>query len=116
MREQVIPVLRVADAEEAAAWYGRLGFAKEWEHRYEPGFPLFMSIARGDVHLYLSEHEGDARPDTLLHLNVRDVGAVAAEFGVEAQDVGYGHEVELTDPDGNRLRVTTPNQGVSGGR
>ena len=62
-------------------WYARLGFEKQWEHQFEPGFPWFVSVARGNVRLYLSEHNGDARPDTLLHLNVTDIDAVAAEFG-----------------------------------
>ncbi|NIH79066.1 hypothetical protein [Amycolatopsis viridis] len=36
---EVIPILRVEDVEDAAAavaWYERLGFAKQWEHRFEP--------------------------------------------------------------------------------
>src|SRR3954447_16796083 len=75
--EEVVPVLRVEDAARAVAWYGRLGFVKEWEHQFEPGFPWFVSIARGNVRLYLSEHTGDARPDTLIHLYVRDIDAVS---------------------------------------
>jgi catechol 2,3-dioxygenase-like lactoylglutathione lyase family enzyme len=107
--EEVVPVLRVADAERAVAWYARLGFAKEWEHQFEPGFPFFVSVARGRVRLYLSEHEGDARPDTLIHLYVRDIDAVAEEFGVTGDEEGLaGRECELVDPDGNRLRVATP--------
>jgi glyoxalase superfamily protein len=42
----------------------RLGFTKQWEHRFEPGMPTFMSIARGRERLFLSVHRGDARPDT----------------------------------------------------
>ena len=39
----------------------------------------------------------------------RDVDAVAAAFGMDAEDTEYGQrEVELTDPDGNRLRVGAP--------
>lgn len=71
MEEEVIPVLYVEDAARAVAWYERLGFRKEWEHQFEPGFPLFVSVARGRVRLYLSEHKGDARPNTLIHLNLR---------------------------------------------
>jgi catechol 2,3-dioxygenase-like lactoylglutathione lyase family enzyme len=108
MDEEVVPVLRVEDATRAVAWYGRLGFAKEWEHQFEPGFPLFVSVARGKVRLYLSEHEGDARPDTLIHLYVTDIDAVADEFGVTVDDEGLaGRECALVDPDGNRLRVAT---------
>src|SRR5215831_11090566 len=70
MNEEVVPVLRVADAGRAVEWYGRLGFRKEWEHQFEPGFPWFVSVARGDVRLYLSEHTGDAPPGSLVHLYV----------------------------------------------
>nr|WP_262009308.1 glyoxalase superfamily protein [Streptomyces sp. FIT100] len=106
--EEAIPVLRVADAATAVAWYERLGFAKQWEHRFEPGFPAFVEIARGEVKLFLSEHTGDARPDTLVYLSVRDVDAIAAEFGVAVTSAPWAREVELRDPDGNRLRVGTP--------
>ena len=88
MDEEVVPVLRVEDAARAVAWYGRLGFVKEWEHQFEPGFPWFVSVARGKVRLYLSEHKGDARPDTLIHLYVRDVDAVFKEFGVPVDEAG----------------------------
>jgi catechol 2,3-dioxygenase-like lactoylglutathione lyase family enzyme len=106
--EEVIPILRVADAAAAAAWYARLGFTEEWEHRFEPGMPAFVSVARGRVRLFLSEHRGDARPDTLVYLRVADVDAVAAEFGVAVEQAPWAREVELRDPDGNRLRIGTP--------
>jgi catechol 2,3-dioxygenase-like lactoylglutathione lyase family enzyme len=108
MPEEVIPILRVADAAAAVAWYGRLGFTQEWEHRFEPGMPAFVSVARGDLRLFLSEHLGDARPDTLLYLRVADVDAVAAEFGTTPGDAPWAREIELRDPDGNRLRIGTP--------
>ncbi|GAA1103314.1 glyoxalase superfamily protein [Nocardiopsis composta] len=105
VQEQAVPILRVADAGAAAAWYARLGFAEEWVHRFEPGFPAFVSVARGEVRLFLSEHTGDARPDTLVHLWVRDVDAVAAEFGAPVEEMPWGRQVDLRDPDGNRLRA-----------
>jgi len=40
-------ILRVADAAAALSWYERLGYTKEWEHRFEPGLPAFVSLARG---------------------------------------------------------------------
>ena len=107
MDEEVIPILRVADAT-AVAWYGRLGFTKEWEHRFEPGLPAFVSVARGSMRLFLSAHYGDARPDTLIYLRVGDIDAVAAEFGVAVEEAPWAREVELRDPDGNRLRIGTP--------
>jgi hypothetical protein len=67
MAEQITPILRTEDADAAAAWYARLGFIKEWEHRFEPSLPLFVSISRGPMRIFLSEHRGDARPDTLVY-------------------------------------------------
>jgi catechol 2,3-dioxygenase-like lactoylglutathione lyase family enzyme len=106
--EEVVPVLYVEDAARAVEWYERLEFRKEWEHQFEPGFPYFVSVARGQVRLYLSEHKGDARPDTLIHLYVTDVDRVSAEFGVPVDEEGLaGRELALEDPEGNRLRVAT---------
>lgn len=65
MKEHLAPVLRVADANASVDWYGRLGFIKQWEHRFAPDLP---EIAHKD----------------------------------------WGREFELTDLDGNRVRVGTP--------
>ncbi len=106
--EEVVPVLYVQDAGRAVAWYRRLGFEKEWEHQFEPGFPWFVSVARGRVRLYLSEHKGDARPNTLIHVYVNDIDAVSREFGIPVDEDGLaGRECDFEDPDGNRLRVAT---------
>jgi hypothetical protein len=51
--EQITPILRTGDAQAALTWYARLCFAREWEHRFEPGFPLFVSISRGPVRIFL---------------------------------------------------------------
>ena len=72
--------LHVADAAAAIAWYGRLGFTEQWVYHFDPGYPAFVSIARDRVRLFLSEHRGDARPETLVVLEVRDLDAVVAEF------------------------------------
>jgi hypothetical protein len=45
MHEEVIPILHVADAAAAVRWYERLGFARQWEHRFEPGLPAFVEVA-----------------------------------------------------------------------
>ena len=34
MTEYLAPIMWVADANAAVTWYERLGFVKEWEHRY----------------------------------------------------------------------------------
>ena len=104
--ESITPILRVADGHAAAEWYARLGFTVTGEHRFAPDLPLYLFLQRGDnVFVHLSEHTGDARPGTLVYLYVEDLGAVADEFGVRVRTQPWGREVELTDPDGNRLRV-----------
>jgi hypothetical protein len=105
---EAIPILRVANAEVAVSWYQRLGFVKEWEHRFEDGMPAFVSIARGNAHLFLSEHLGDARPDTLVYLVLPDFDAIAAALGARREDAPYGCDYEVRDPDGNRLRIAAP--------
>ena len=106
MEAEVVPVLRVADAAATVAWYERLGFTEQWVHRVEPGCPAFVSIVRDRARLFLSEHHGDARPDTLVHLFVSDVDAVVAEFGRPDGEPPYGCELELRDLDGNRVRIS----------
>jgi catechol 2,3-dioxygenase-like lactoylglutathione lyase family enzyme len=109
---KVAPFLRVADAEASAEWYARLGFSVAWRTRAEPHLPLFVAIENGDAMIFLSEHTGDAHADGLLYIYVDDVEAVAADFGTGAELAYYGmREIELTDPDGNRLRIGTPAAG-----
>jgi hypothetical protein len=107
MDEQVIPILHVANAANAAAWYKRIGFEQEWEHRFSPHLPAFVCIARGRVRIFLSEHSGDARPDTLLYVWVHDVLAIAKDFQVKVSQQPWAQEIELRDLDGNRLRIGT---------
>ena len=105
---EVVPILRVADAARAASWWARLGFEQEWVHRFFDGAPAFVSVRRDSARVFLSEHTGDARPDTLLQLWVDDLDRVAGEFGVEPQPAEWNEnvrELELVDPDANRLRV-----------
>ena len=105
MPEEILPILRVKNAHETAKWYSRLGFKVEGEHQFGPGMPYYLFLGRGGIHLHLSEHKGDARPDTLLYFYVHDVDAVAVEFGAKVVDQPWAREVQLRDPDGNRLRI-----------
>ena len=55
------PVLRIFDAPKAREFYlGYLDFVVVFEHRFEPGMPLYMGVSRGNCVLHLSEHHGDA--------------------------------------------------------
>jgi predicted enzyme related to lactoylglutathione lyase len=105
MAEQLVPILKVADTARSVEWYARLGFAKEFEHRYSEEFPGYVGLVKGATAVHLSEQPGDATPDTLLYYWVDDVDAVAAEFGADVIEQEWAREVHLTDPDGNRLRV-----------
>jgi hypothetical protein len=107
MDEQAVPILHVADAANAVASYNRIGFQKQWEHRFEPHLPAFVSVTRGTMRIFLSEHKGDARPDTLVYLWPSDLPSIAKDFQVAVNDQPWAHEIELRDPDGNRLRIGT---------
>ena len=134
MPDELVPILHVKDGQETARWYARLGFEIEGEHRFAPGMPLYLflrrgsialhlsehtgdarpgtllyfyvhDVRRGSIALHLSEHTGDARPGTLLYFYVHDVDSIAREFDGEVEDQPWAREVNLTDPDGNRLRI-----------
>lgn len=105
MPEELVPIFRVADGLQSAKWYARLGFVIEGEHRFAPSFPLYLFLRRGQIALHLSEHKGDARPNTLVYLYVHDVDRIAAEFNVAVKVQPWAREVSLSDPDGNRLRI-----------
>ncbi len=107
MAEQMVPIFRVANANETAKWYARLGFELEGEHRFGPNMPVYAFLKRGEVQLHLSEHEGDAPPNTLVYFYVDDVDVIAKKFGVAVKEQPWAREVSLTDPDGNRLRIGT---------
>ena len=105
---QAVPILRVADVDLSLRWWSRLGFAEEFRHQFEPGFPRFVGLLREECRVYLSEHTGDAAGPGLIYLWVSDVDVVAAEFGVAVEEMPWARDCEITDPDGNRVRVATP--------
>ena len=114
--QRVIPTFRITSEPRSKACYlDRLGFSLEWEHRFEPNFPVFLSIARDGMQLYLSEHAGDCQVGGLVHFLIEDVDAWCGEFqerGVpitEApnNDLGF-RNMTVTDPDGNQLRFMEP--------
>jgi hypothetical protein len=58
-----VPILRIFDEPKAKNFYlGFLGFGLDWEHRFEPGMPLYAQISRTGCIIHLSEHHGDASP------------------------------------------------------
>lgn len=113
MTTDVVPILRVSDAAAAVIWYRRLGFDQTFEHRFEPHLPAYVGLRREGAQIHVSEHTGDANPHGLVYVWVDDIDAVAKEFGVPVDEQPWGREIDLVDPDGNRLRVAVPSNGPS---
>ncbi len=113
--DSTIPVLRIFSVEKAREFYvDYLGFAVDWEHRFEPSLPLYMQVSRDGLVLHLSEHHGDATPGSRVFVRIRGLDLFHAEIG--ARDYAYlrpgiadapwgGRVMELTDPFGNRITL-----------
>ena len=107
--EALALVFRVADTDAAVAWYQRLGFVASYEHASGPAFSrTTIALSRGELVLILSNLEEDARSSGLVYLRVSDPEAIAEEFGIEVNETPVAWHFELTDLDGNRLRIGKP--------
>jgi hypothetical protein len=113
-----IPVFRSFSEEKSREFYlDYLGFTIDWEHRFEPGMPLYMAVTRSKFTLHLSEHHGDGTPGSSAWVPVADVRALHAELrakryeslrpGIDPHAPG-GPTMDLTDPFGNTLRFCQP--------
>lgn len=111
--EKAIPILRMFDEAKAREFYlDFLGFSVEFEHRFEPGLPLYLGLSRDSLQVHLSEHHGDASPGTTLFVPVQDIERLRDElqgkqYGYgrpEIVDQGWGRLLEVHDPFGNRIR------------
>jgi catechol 2,3-dioxygenase-like lactoylglutathione lyase family enzyme len=113
-----VPVLRVQDEAHAREFYvDYLGFDVEWEHRFEPGTPLYFRVRRGEAVLDLSEHHGDGTPGTVVWVPVASAEALHGELSARPHarlrpgidhDAPGGPTIEVTDPFGNVLRLCEP--------
>lgn len=109
----VTPILRIFDIPKTEEFYvGFLGFAIDWQHRFDDDAPLYMAVSRDGCLLHLIEHHGDGTPGTAIRIEVQDVAA----FHRELSDRRYRFarpglentpwrtlEVTVADPFGNRL-------------
>jgi catechol 2,3-dioxygenase-like lactoylglutathione lyase family enzyme len=111
--ELCVPTLRVTDADASARYFcEKLGFTRDWEHRFEPGLPLYVSVSRDAITLHLSEHTGDGPLEVRVYAYVSDATNLHAELVrrgarvVAAPEVtSYGvTEFHVEDLDGNRIR------------
>ena len=110
------PILRIFDEAKAREFYvDFLGFKIDWEHRFEPGLPLYMQISKDRCILHLSEHYGDSTPGAALRIGVDELEAFQKELlakeykharpGIE--DMPWGtRDMSIRDPFGNRLTFT----------
>lgn len=87
-----IPVLRIFSIDEATAFYtGYLGMTVDWEHRFEPGMPLYLQVSRSGLTLHLSQHHGDGTPGSALWIPVGDLTSLHAELTGREHAVTPGH-------------------------
>lgn len=116
MTQTVIPQLRITSAARSLPFYVQgLGFTVDWQHQFEPGFPLFLQLTRQGQTVFLTEHTGDCQVGGAVYFKVPDVDACSRLFGAGGiqptqapQDTPWGtREMVVTDPDGNRLRFAT---------
>ena len=82
------PILRIFDEAKAKEFYvAFLGFHVDWEHRFEPGLPLYMQVSKDACVLHLSEHHGDCCPGAAMRIEVSDLDAFQRRAPVEGLQV-----------------------------
>ena len=113
MTDHMVPIFRVKDAHKAAAFYERAGFFLEGTHQFEPNFPVYAFLRRGDVQLHLSEHKGDAPKKSLAYFWVQDIDTIAAALDLPIEQAPWARELHIVDPDGNTIRCGQPNSGTA---
>jgi catechol 2,3-dioxygenase-like lactoylglutathione lyase family enzyme len=111
---ETVPILRIFSVEKAREFYvGFLGFAVDWEHRFDAKAPVYMQVSRAGCVLHLTEYHGDCCPGSTVFVRVKGL----EEFHREITAKGYGflrpgvertcHDsrcMEVIDPFGNRIR------------
>jgi catechol 2,3-dioxygenase-like lactoylglutathione lyase family enzyme len=114
--QSVIPQFRITNAAKSLAFYvDGLGFAIDWKHQFESGYPMFFQITRASQTIFLSEHTGDGEVGGAAYFLVPDVDACfqdfrsrRVEFSKVPENTPWGtREMLLIDPDGNRLRFAS---------
>ena len=111
------PILRIFDEAKAREFYvDFLGFKVDWEHRFEPGLPLYLQVSKDGCVLHLSEHHGDCSPGAAMRIETSELDAFHAELASkhykyarpEIENMPWGtRDMSVKDPFGNRLTFTT---------
>jgi catechol 2,3-dioxygenase-like lactoylglutathione lyase family enzyme len=116
--QRVVPVFRIFSLEKAREFYlDFLGFKVDWEHRFEPGAPVYMQISRDGLAIHLSEHHGDGTPGSYVYVYMTGVMALHraltdkkyrhARPGLNEQEWGMTESV-VADPFNNRITFGEP--------
>jgi len=111
--ERAVPIFRIFSLDEAREFYlDFLGFKVDWEHRFEPGAPVYMQISPGGLVIHLSEHPGDGTPGSIAYVYTTGVRDLQRELndkryrhmrpGIQEQEWGMT-EVSVIDPFNNRI-------------
>ncbi|WP_332717866.1 glyoxalase superfamily protein [Pelagibacterium mangrovi] len=111
-----VPILRSFSEAKAREFYiDYLGFAVDWEHRFEPGMPLYMQVSRDGLVLHISEHHGDGTPGSAIFVETTGLREFHAELSGKAYpNLRPGIEeapwnawtVTVIDPFGNTIRFS----------
>jgi catechol 2,3-dioxygenase-like lactoylglutathione lyase family enzyme len=115
-QQRVMPTLRITEYVTSRQFYvDRLGFQVDWEHRFEPGFPVFAQVSREGLAFFLTEHTGDCPAGALIHLYVPDVDRWFEELRRNDvrvleppnENLPGLRSMTVVDPDGNKLHICT---------
>jgi len=111
------PILRIFDEAKAREFYiDFLDFKVDWEHRFEPGLPLYMQISKDGCILHLSEHHGDCSPGSAMRIETDDLETFQKQLAAKAykyarpaiEEMPWGSkDMSIRDPFGNRLTFTS---------
>lgn len=111
------PILRIFDEAKAREFYvDFLGFKVDWEHRFEPGLPLYLQISKDGCILHLSEHHGDCSPGAAMRIETGELDAFRDQLAAkqykytrpEIEEMPWGsRDMSVRDPFGNRLTFTS---------
>ncbi|MEO0618204.1 MAG: glyoxalase superfamily protein [Pseudomonadota bacterium] len=113
-----IPILRSFDEAKAKEFYlDFLGFELVFEHRFDPGAPLYFGVRLGDCRLHISEHFGDGTPGAFVRIPMpeADLRAYNAELLAKKyrnarpglNEAPWGWDMPVADPFSNKLIFTT---------
>jgi hypothetical protein len=91
------PILRIFDEAKMRELYvGFLGFQVDWEHRFEPGTPIYLQVSLGGCKLHLSENHGDGSPGARVRIEVDELEGYHLLQAVAraAVDAGLSHRID----------------------